>query len=166
MTKGKVKICFVCLGNICRSPTAEGVMKQLVKDAGLADRFFIDSSGTGAYHVGDSADGRSRSAAKKRGILIDSLARQFKPSDFDAFDYVVAMDRENHRFLRSNHRSRIQADESHLVLPQNASETERPLTIAGSAIGDFDFEFRCSLERESLQSVYEETRIPKHRKGS
>jgi protein-tyrosine phosphatase len=90
-----IRICFVCLGNICRSPTAEGVMKQLVEDAGIADRFFIDSAGTGAYHIGEPADARSAAAAQRRGITLTSLARQFDASDFDDFDYIVAMDRRN-----------------------------------------------------------------------
>jgi protein-tyrosine phosphatase len=90
-----IRVCFVCLGNICRSPTAEGVMKHLVERAGLADRFFIDSAGTGAYHVGEAADRRSAAAAKRQGIELTSRARLFGAADFEAFDYVVAMDRKN-----------------------------------------------------------------------
>ena len=90
-----VRVCFVCLGNICRSPTAEGVMKDLVERAGLSGEFFIDSAGTGAYHVGERADARSAAAARRHGIELTSRARQFTESDFTEFDYIVAMDRKN-----------------------------------------------------------------------
>jgi protein-tyrosine phosphatase len=91
----RIRICFVCLGNICRSPTAEGVMLQLVDEAGRAERIVIDSAGTGAWHAGERADARSRAEARSRGVDLPSIARQFTPADFDAFDYVVAMDRKN-----------------------------------------------------------------------
>jgi protein-tyrosine phosphatase len=95
-----IRVCFVCLGNICRSPTAEGVMKHLIEAAGLSAGFFIDSAGTGAYHAGEAADRRSASAARKQGIELTSRARQFDRADFDAFDYVVAMDSKNLNHLR------------------------------------------------------------------
>jgi protein-tyrosine phosphatase len=94
-----IRICFVCLGNICRSPTAEGAMRRLVREAGLDDRFVIASAGTGAYHVGQSADPRSRAEALRRGLQLDGQARQFGVADFDEFDYVIAMDRQNQRDL-------------------------------------------------------------------
>jgi protein-tyrosine phosphatase len=95
-----IRVCFVCLGNICRSPTAEGVMKALLESAGLAARFFVDSAGTGAYHVGEPADRRSAAAARRRGVELTSLARLFSPADFDAFDYIVAMDSKNLAHLK------------------------------------------------------------------
>jgi protein-tyrosine phosphatase len=90
-----IRICFVCLGNICRSPTAEGVMQQLTRAAGIADRFVIDSAGTGAYHVGERADSRSRAEALRRGVDLTSRARVFVAEDFERFDYLIAMDRKN-----------------------------------------------------------------------
>ncbi len=89
------RVCFVCLGNICRSPTAEGVMRRLVRDAGLEDQFQIESAGTAAYHAGERPDQRARAFAGKRGTPLDSHARQFLEADFDRFDWVLAMDREN-----------------------------------------------------------------------
>lgn len=91
----QVSICFVCLGNICRSPTAEGVFMKLVMDARLSDIIEIDSAGTAGYHVGERADARSRMFAQRRGYELSSLARQFQPSDFERFDYVLAMDSAN-----------------------------------------------------------------------
>ncbi len=94
-----MRICFVCLGNICRSPTAEGVMAKLLRDSGYADRITIDSAGTGAWHAGELPDPRTRAAAAKRGFELTHRARQFTRHDLDQFDYVIAMDRENLRHL-------------------------------------------------------------------
>lgn len=88
-------VCFVCLGNICRSPTAEGVMRNLVAETGLAGRIEVESAGTAAYHAGELPDRRSRDAARRRGLRLDGRARQFLEPDFDRFDFVLAMDREN-----------------------------------------------------------------------
>jgi protein-tyrosine phosphatase len=86
---------FVCLGNICRSPTAEAVMRHLVKQAGLQDQVFIDSAGTGDWHVGEPRDRRSADVGRRRGIPLTGTARQFRPPDFSRFDHVLAMDRQN-----------------------------------------------------------------------
>jgi protein-tyrosine phosphatase len=91
----KVSICFVCLGNICRSPTAEGVFTKLVADAGLRDLIAIDSAGTGAWHKGERADKRARQEATQRGLELHSVARQFTRQDFERHDLIIAMDRAN-----------------------------------------------------------------------
>ncbi len=90
-----VRVCFVCLGNICRSPTAEGVFRHLVAEAGLSEAFEIDSAGTAGYHSGDAPDGRARAAGKRAGIVVTGRARHFKAADFARFDYVIAMDFSN-----------------------------------------------------------------------
>jgi len=92
---GKVRLCFVCLGNICRSPTAEAVMRHLVRQAGLEDRIEIESAGTGDWHVGETRDRRSREVGERRGIPLAGRARQFVPADFARFDHVLAMDGKN-----------------------------------------------------------------------
>lgn len=90
------RILFVCSGNICRSPSAEAVFKAKVENEGLYTIFDIDSAGTGAWHVGQSADSRMTRHAKKRGYNLTSIARQFKPDkDFTRFDLIIAMDDEN-----------------------------------------------------------------------
>ena len=94
------RILFVCLGNICRSPTAEAVMTRLVADAGLAGEVEVQSAGTGAWHVGNPPDARAAAAAAARGFEMQSVARQVAAEDFDAFDLLVAMDRDNLRNLR------------------------------------------------------------------
>jgi protein-tyrosine phosphatase len=95
-----MRICFVCMGNICRSPTAEGVMRALVDSAGLAGKVTLDSAGTGGWHAGELPDERSREAAAKRGYDLTHRARQFKPTDFERFDLVLACDLENLEHLR------------------------------------------------------------------
>lgn len=94
------RLLFVCLGNICRSPTAEAVMARLAADAGLADAIELDSAGTGAWHVGSPPDARASAAAARRGIAMGGCARQVTVADFFEFDLLLAMDRDNHRELR------------------------------------------------------------------
>jgi protein-tyrosine phosphatase len=92
----KTHVLFVCLGNICRSPLAEGIFSQLVNEAGQSGEFVIDSAGTGGWHEGDQADPRSRAVAKRNGISIDhQRARKVRASDITSFDHVVAMDSSN-----------------------------------------------------------------------
>jgi len=95
-----VRLCFVCLGNICRSPTAEGIMVHLIEKRGLSGSVQVESAGTGAWHVGERADPRSQETAIKRGVPLPSRARQFTAVDFTRFDYVLAMDRSNFEALR------------------------------------------------------------------
>jgi protein-tyrosine phosphatase len=95
------RILFVCLGNICRSPTAEGVMRSLVAQAGLEDSIELDSAGTGAWHVGSPPDQRATAAAGDRGVVLEGAARQVRAADFDDFDLLIAMDSANLRDLRA-----------------------------------------------------------------
>ena len=95
-----MRVCFVCMGNICRSPTAEAVMRHRLAEAGLADAVEVESAGTGSWHVGDPPDARAAAEARARGIAMEGAARQFRARDFDRFDLVLAMDHENARHLR------------------------------------------------------------------
>jgi protein-tyrosine phosphatase len=94
------RLLFVCLGNICRSPTAEGVMRALVEREGLAERIELESAGTGAWHVGNPPDARATAAARARGVTLEGRARQVRLEDFEDFDLLLAMDRENLEELR------------------------------------------------------------------
>jgi protein-tyrosine phosphatase len=92
----KIKVLFVCMGNICRSPTAEGVFTKIVEEAGVEGSFTIDSAGTHAYHIGEQPDPRSQAAARERGIELKHLkARKVAVEDFEQYDYVLAMDSDN-----------------------------------------------------------------------
>lgn len=90
-----IRVCFVCLGNICRSPQAEGIFRELVVTASLTDRFHIDSAGTGGWHAGELPDARTRATSARRGVPLTHRARQFTVADFERFDHILAMDRRN-----------------------------------------------------------------------
>ena len=95
-----IKVLFVCMGNICRSPTAEGVFTKLVAEEGLDEHIEVDSAGTHAYHVGEPPDPRAQKSAMARDIEISHLrARRAVRDDFECFDYVVAMDQDNYQIL-------------------------------------------------------------------
>jgi len=95
-----IKVLFVCMGNICRSPTAQGVFETLVAQASLAEQILVDSAGTHAYHIGEPPDARASEAALRRGVdLSTQRARRVSPEDFVEFDYVLAMDRSNYEDL-------------------------------------------------------------------
>ena len=118
----KTKVLFVCMGNICRSPTAEGAFRQLVKDNGCSDRFEIDSAGTHSYHIGNPPDRRSQQAASVRGVdLSNQRARQVHESDFYHYDKILAMDLDNYHNLKSERSSESQSDIELLLdyLPDN-----------------------------------------------
>jgi protein-tyrosine phosphatase len=100
MKDGKpIAVSFVCMGNICRSPTAEAVMRHLVHEAGLEGRIAVESAGTGPWHVGEERDRRSRAMAKRRGMTIAGPARQFEREDFERLDLILALDEDNQRDL-------------------------------------------------------------------
>jgi protein-tyrosine phosphatase len=92
----RVSVLFVCMGNICRSPTAEGVFRKVVADAGLADEIHVESAGTHAYHAGAPPDNRAQAAAERRGVMLhDIRARRVSDEDFETFDHILVMDKDN-----------------------------------------------------------------------
>ena len=101
MENNKYKILFVCLGNICRSPAAEGIMKKLIKESGLEHKISVDSAGTSGYHNGELPDRRMRKHGAKRNYNFDSLSRRFSASDFEEFDLILAMDDSNYHNIMS-----------------------------------------------------------------
>ncbi len=132
-----IKILFVCMGNICRSPTAEGVFRTKIEAAGLDAQVKIDSAGTHAYHVGEPPDGRAQKAALNRGFdLSAQRARRVSSDDFEAFDYVIAMDRDNENSLLSICPTGLE-DRVHLFLnfASSANTTEVPDPYYGGGNG-------------------------------
>jgi protein-tyrosine phosphatase len=132
-----MRILFVCAGNICRSPTAEGVMARLVRDAGLAERVTIDSAGTGDWHAGELPDPRTRAAARKRGLDLAHRARQFRRFDFDRFDLIVVMDQDNlrHVTLMAERRERPKIRLLRSFDPRAPEGAEVPDPYSGGAAG-------------------------------
>jgi len=104
-----MKICFVCQGNIIRSPLAENLFRHLAEEQGVSDQYQLDSAGTSAYHVGEAPDRRMREVAAKRGFVYSGQARQFRRDDLSAFDLIIAMDQSNRKILES-----MAADEDQL----------------------------------------------------
>lgn len=99
MSENKIKVLFVCMGNICRSPAAENMMRSMVREKGLGERFEIDSAGTLNRHAGNPPDTRMVEAAENRGIKMTGRARQVTPGDFESFHWILAMDEDNYRDL-------------------------------------------------------------------
>lgn len=133
----KVKVLFVCMGNICRSPTAEAVFRHYVEQAGLLEHIQIDSAGTHDYHIGDAPDARTQRAAKQRGYDMGNLrGRQVEAGDFARFDYVLAMDEANLDILK---RLRPRDSQNHLGLflqfAEHHAEREVPDPYFGGADG-------------------------------
>ena len=114
MAEDPIRVLFVCLGNICRSPLAEGVFRSLVRAREIESRYLVDSAGTGAWHAGERPDQRSVEVARRNGVVLAGYARQIEAPDFADFDYVIAMDRQNLLELRTLARS--QQGETHLHL--------------------------------------------------
>ncbi len=101
MNKPPYKVLFICLGNICRSPTAEGVFRLMVQAGGLQNHIEVDSAGTGHWHIGNPPDPRAIEAAAQRGVAIDNLqARQISKQDMEYYDYIIGMDKDNIRSLQ------------------------------------------------------------------
>lgn len=148
----KHKILFVCMGNICRSPSAEAIFSDLVKNAGLQEYIEIDSAGTHAYHVGHSPDERSMAAALRRGIKMHHLrARQVEAADFGRYDRLIVMDQTNLKELRKRF-----PDQSHdnvslmMSYAEQRSETEVPDPYYG---GEDGFELVLNLLNDAAEGL-------------
>jgi len=110
-----IRICFICWGNICRSPTAEGIMRSLVSDAGLDDQITVDSAGTSTEELGNPVDARAVKEAARRGLALEHTAWQFQPTDFDHYDLVLVADEMNMKRMRRLARGREDEAKLHLL---------------------------------------------------
>jgi len=159
MTKpaAKISVLFVCMGNICRSPTAEGVFQKFVSDAGLDDIIHSDSAGTHAYHLGQKADRRARAAAERRGYSLEDIrSRPVTDMDFEGFDFIIAMDLDNLAMLQHS------ADEVHhakislfLDFTTSAKGEEVPDPYYGGSTG---FERVLDLVEEASEGLLDTVR--------
>ena len=133
-----VKVLFVCMGNICRSPTAHGVFQALVNEQGLDDSIFVDSAGTHSYHIGSPPDPRSQSTARSRGLDISGLrARRFVSSDFTGFDYLLGMDQGN---IADMHAIRPDDASARLQLMLEYSDRFEQIEVPDPYFGDDGFD--------------------------
>lgn len=153
MKSGKHTVLFICLGNICRSPAAEGIMKSLVEKEGMSDDFFIDSAAIGSWHIGQLPDSRMRKCGAEHGYRFDSHARQFQKSDFQHFDLIVVMDNENYRAITSMASS--QADKDKVVRIADYLTHHREYTMVPDPYyGDYsDFELVIELLEDACQGL-------------
>ena len=153
------KVLFVCMDNICRSPAAEGAVRDLVDKAGLSDEFMIDSAGTGAWHEGEPADRRMRRAAERRGLTLTSLARAVRPDDYEHFDVILAMDTDNLRTLRK----RAPAAHHHKIRLFRDLDPEEPgLDVPDPYYGpEGGFEDVLDIVTRTSQALLEELRRAK-----
>ena len=152
--KQKIDVLFVCMGNICRSPTAEGVFRKVVTDAGMDDHIRVDSAGTHAYHENEPPDRRARAAAERRGIMLDRIrARRFTIADFERFDHILAMDTDNLLILERSapeaHRSKVKL---FLEFAGVGRGTEVPDPYYGGAAG---FERVLDLVEDASRALLE-----------
>lgn len=147
------RILFVCLGNICRSPAAEGVMHKLLQEEGLQDLIEVDSAGTSSYHIGEPADKRMRAAAGRQGFELPSRARMVARRDFDEFDLIVAMDRENLRQLQALTESPTQ----HVRLLSEYLDDDWPADVPDPYYGgDEGFEQVLSMLIQACPAILED----------
>lgn len=151
----KKKILFVCLGNICRSPSAEAVFKGLVRNKGTQDYFEIDSAGTYGYHEGEPADRRMQSHAVQRGYDLTSISRPFDPrTDWDSFDCILAMDNSNLRDLKGM--ARNGNDLKKLFMMTDFSKNFNYVEVSDPYYGgDNGFELVLDLLEDAGEGLYE-----------
>ncbi len=147
-----MKILFVCTGNICRSPTAEGILNHYIKKLGLQDQIQVDSAGTTDYHKREAPDNRSQRIAKKRGVTLDSLrARKIHPNDFEQFDLILAMDITHFNYLK-DHVFPQRTGQLHLFL--DFVGKEHSLEVPDPYYGDEgDFEYVYDLIDLGVQAL-------------
>ena len=157
-TEYKYKLLFICLGNICRSPAAEGVMKHIVESENAGNDFFIDSAGIGGWHVGEMPDKRMRSHAARRGYNLDSRARQFTEDDFDRFDYIIVMDEDNYKNVSSRART-VNERQKVLRMCDYFSRDIRHNSVPDPYYGgDRDFELALDLIENGCAGLFDSIR--------
>lgn len=149
-----VKLLFVCLGNICRSPSAEGIMNHLIAQQGLGDRIQCDSAGTSDYHIGAAPDARMTLAARSSSVTLSGRSRQVEISDFETFDFILAMDQSNYRSLIALDQTGQFKDKVRLMCDfcQTFPDTEVPDPYYGGSDG---FQYVVNLLMDACSGLLE-----------
>lgn len=149
------QLLFVCLGNICRSPSAENIMNHAIAQAGLSDRIVCDSAGTSSYHIGSPPDARMQAAGRRRGLKLKGRARQLQPEDLAKFDLILAMDRENYRDILHLDSQGIYKDKVRLMCDyaQNHRDRDVPDPYYG---GESGFDYVMDLLEDACQGLLQE----------
>lgn len=151
--KKKIRLLFVCLGNICRSPAAEGIMATVVQKYDLQDIIEVDSAGTSGWHEGELPDERMRSHGERRGYNFSSRARKFKRTDLEEFDYILVMDRQNFANVKALATSPDQVNKIHMITEfsqQYTSHDHIPDPYYGDASG---FELVLDLLEDACEGL-------------
>lgn len=148
----KVNVLFVCLGNICRSPAAEGIMKKMVADNNLEDEIFVDSAGTSGWHEGELPDDRMRMHGQRRGYDFCSRSRKFIYKDFEKFDYIIVMDEDNYRNVKKLAKTKEDIAKIHLMtdFSNKYSHSHVPDPYYGGSSG---FELVMDLLEDACQNL-------------
>ena len=152
--KKPVKILFVCLGNICRSPAAEGVFKHMLRQRGITGRFEVDSAGTYGGHAGELPDPRMRSHAARRGYLLEHRSRPVRPDDFEKFDLILGLDDYNIDTLRSNYYISHKFSFRMLLLVQLITEVLQYVVTVTPVFFHFDKHFQKHLFSEETFDIF------------
>ena len=155
MTSHPYRLLFVCLGNICRSPSAEGIMNHLIQQRGLSGQILCDSAGTSSYHIGSPPDRRMSAAAAQQGILLSGAARQFELADFEAFDLILAMDTDNYRNMLAVDRNGIYQQKVKLICEfcRHHKDREVPDPYYG---GDSGFKYVIDLLLDACEGLLDQ----------
>ena len=157
MEQKNINLLFVCLGNICRSPAAEGIMKKMIEDEGIENKVFVDSAGTSNWNEGKTPDERMRAHGSQRGYDFCSTARTFKSSDFNSFDYILVMDNNNYMNVKKLAKSDEDISKIHMMtdFSNNFSNDHVPDPYYG---GDDGFELVMDLLEDACKGLLEDVK--------
>lgn len=149
----KTSLLFVCLGNICRSPAAEGILKNMAKKKGIDNNLFIDSAGIGGWHIGQLPDRRMRECGYKNGYDFSSKARQFNKMDFERFDYIIVMDEENYRDIKMKCPNGEYMKKVHRI-NEYFTKYKGEMSVPDPYYGDMaDFQFAVELLEDACETL-------------
>lgn len=158
MNNENINLLFVCLGNICRSPAAEGIMKKMIEDEGLENRVFVDSAGTSNWNEGKTPDERMRLHGTKRGYDFCTIARSFRSSDFEKFDYILVMDNNNYMNVKKLASSEEDVSKIHRMTDFSSKFSDHDHVPDPYYGGDDGFNLVMDLLEDAAKGLLEEVK--------